>query len=307
MTPARSKHRDRRGISRSGKLAVALGEHLLASLKERWGNYRKAFKCCQNKFSEDAVHNLRVATRRLLSEMDLLAALIKDAKLAELRCELKKRLDSFDELRDAQVQIAYVGKLLDRFPQLKALDKTLRRRERYLGKSVGKKLKGSKTGWLGKQIAWLRGELRTMLQEPAAQVHQYTILLRAVDRAYSEVVRLRRQIDPADPKTIHRTRVAFKKFRYITEALQPVLIGGEKSQLKEMRHYQAMMGDIQDIVVLRTCINKLVAKKKIQKKPLRRFREELARRRAALVKQFLDSADQLEKFKREDRRITTAP
>jgi len=54
------------------------------------------------------------------------------------------------------------------------------------------------------------------------------------------------QIDPARPSTIHRLRVAFKKFRYMVEIAHPLLENFPQDNLKRMHDYQSLMGEIQD-------------------------------------------------------------
>ena len=56
-------------------------------------------------------------------------------------------------------------------------------------------------------------------------------------------------VDPNQPATIHRLRIAFKKFRYMIEAIYPVLQNFPADFLKRMHEYQAAMGDIQDMEV----------------------------------------------------------
>lgn len=46
---------------------------LLDSLNTRWGKYKAELKICRQEFSEEAVHDFRVAARRLLAFLDLLA------------------------------------------------------------------------------------------------------------------------------------------------------------------------------------------------------------------------------------------
>lgn len=53
-------------------------EHLGDSLNTQWRRYRKRLKRCQERFSEDAVHDSRVETRRLLSTIELLGAFIPE-------------------------------------------------------------------------------------------------------------------------------------------------------------------------------------------------------------------------------------
>lgn len=121
-------------------------------------------------------------------------------------------------------------------------------------------------------------------------------LLAALDRAFARAKRLRARICGDDAKTIHRTRVAFKKFRYMVEALAHHLPGVDDQRLLAMRQYQAMMGDIQDVEVLRAALDKFLRKHDIGTESAGRLREELLRRRQWLVRAYLGAADKLREF-----------
>lgn len=73
--------------------------------------------------------------------------------------------------------------------------------------------------------------------------------LPAVDEAYASVIQRYEQIDPAQPATIHRLRIAFKKFRYMVESIHPILEDFPADRLKRMHDYQTAMGEIQDAEV----------------------------------------------------------
>jgi CHAD domain len=60
------------------------------ALRGHWKNYRKAFKHCRRKLSADAVHSLRVETRRLLSLLDLLQPLVDTSLTQHARRRFKK-------------------------------------------------------------------------------------------------------------------------------------------------------------------------------------------------------------------------
>ncbi len=76
---------------------------LLNALGQRYGKYQVEHNRCKAEFSEEAVHDLRVATRRLLAIVDLLRIIAPAPNLQKLRGLLKVQLDSLDELRDTQV------------------------------------------------------------------------------------------------------------------------------------------------------------------------------------------------------------
>ncbi len=74
-------------------------------------------------------------------------------------------------------------------------------------------------------------------------------LFSAVDEAYAIVNQRYALVDPGQPATIHRLRIAFKKFRYMIEAIYPILQNPAPDYLKKLQDYQAAMGDIQDMEV----------------------------------------------------------
>src|SRR5437868_9604694 len=88
----------------TGTLSPDVLDSLLCSVKGRWKCYRKELRKCQRRLSEDSVHDLRVEARRLRSSLDLLIHFLAPARLHKVHRALKRHLDSFDELRDAQVQ-----------------------------------------------------------------------------------------------------------------------------------------------------------------------------------------------------------
>ena len=72
----------KRNVERDGAL-------LITALDGRWENYRVQVKTCRREFSEEAVHDLRVATRRLLAVLDIARALDPNPRLQKTRRFLK--------------------------------------------------------------------------------------------------------------------------------------------------------------------------------------------------------------------------
>jgi CHAD domain-containing protein len=285
----------------------AAGQILVRSLSDRWRRYRRELKRCQKKYSEEAVHDLRVSTRRLMSTLELLATLVTDNRLKKPRRTLKKRLDMFDPLRDTQIQLLYVEKRLPTCPELQAVYDALAKQERQLVKHIRKQVKRLKTARLEKSVTTMGKQLRARLTDPTKPDETVSAMMSAVDAAFANVVNRRRQMNPDDTTTIHRTRVAFKKFRYMVEVLQPLLGEVTDERLKQMHDFQTMMGDIQDIEVLSASLKAFAQKKKpAVAKALLPTQRELARRRLTLIKTFMRSADELFTFWNQDRRAMRA-
>lgn len=284
----------------------AAGRILARSLNDRWRKYCRELRRCQKKYSEEAVHDLRVSTRRLMSTLGLLATLVADNRLKKPRRTLKKRLDMFDPLRDTQIQLLYVEKLLPTFPELQAFYDALAKQERQLVKHIRKQVKRLKTARLEKSVTATEKQLRARVTDPTTPDETVSAMMSAVDAAFAKVVNRRRQVKSDDTTTIHRTRVAFKKFRYMVEVLQPLLAEVTDERLKRMHDFQTMMGDIQDVEVLSANLKAFAQQNEPAAKALLPAQRELARRRRALIKTFIRSADDLFTFWNQDRRATNA-
>lgn len=213
---------------------------LIDSLNARWDRYKTELKNCRDEFSEEAVHDFRVAARRLLASLDLLRALLRDAKIKKIRRMLKDQLDNLDELRDAQVMLAEISENIHDQPSLQPFEDYLLRREKKLMRAARKEIKSLKIGELAKRM-------RKLAEAVGASQPDGLDPLPAVDEAYAGVIQRYGRIDPAQPATIHRLRIAFKKFRYMLESIHPLLESFPQDSLKRMHDYQTSMGEIQDM------------------------------------------------------------
>jgi len=268
--------------------------HLGDSLDTQWRRYRKRLKRCQEHFSEAAVHDSRVEARRLLATVELLCAFIPEGDLRKARGALKEHLASFNRLRDTQVQLMYVEHLIRSFPAAPEFRAWLRKREARFIRESRKAVKQIKTRRLGRRISAFQRELekRRSKTQPA---RAFSMAQGAIRRAFARVAQLCRRVTAADSETIHRTRIAFKRFRYMVDALAPLLPAVTDQHRQAMRGYQSMMGDIQDVEVLITTLDKFI-KHGQDDRATQRMRVEFDRRRGQLIRVYLNAAGKLEQF-----------
>jgi CHAD domain-containing protein len=270
---------------------------LVDSLKNRWRTFRAELKRCQKQYSEEAVHDLRVATRRLIATLELVASVHPEARLRKARRALKRQLDMLGPLRDVQVQLLAIEKMLSSFPELRGFYNFLMRRERILAERLAAEVKAIKTGKVEWAIRAAINQLAVFLDPPETRQQKLTEAIHAVEITFNRVVERRQAVDPTDSASIHRMRVAFKKFRYMVESLAPMLDRVNSRQLKAMNAFQGTMGDIQDAEVLLTTLMAFVRKRGVGSgAAFARALEELCRRRTALIGVFLGSADVLFTF-----------
>lgn len=266
-------------------------QHLGTVLSRQWRRYRKRLQRCQQNFSEAAVHDSRVETRRLLATLDLLAAFIPAGELRKPRRALKKHLDAFDDLRDTQVQLAVLKPVRRVSPTAPAFHAWLRHREVRFIREARQAVKQIKTRRVGERIVAFEVDLGCQRKRTPPE-RAFRIAQDVMRLAFARVGRLCRRVKAADPRTIHRTRIAFKRFRYMVEALSPLLPAVTDKHLQALRRYQAMMGEIQDFKVLLTALDKFLEQGNSDP-ATQRLRAEFVRRREQLVRGYVNAAPQL--------------
>jgi CHAD domain-containing protein len=260
---------------------------LHTSLDERWQKYNLQLANCRTAFSEDAVHDVRVATRRLLATLELIDAVVLKSKTRKLRRALKNQLDSFDDLRDTQVMLAEVAARLSSIPELQPFLIRLQKRERRLLRKAQKNIQALDTDKLEKRLI-------KILETLWVNAETSESLLSALDGAFSNVTRRAGKVDPSIPATIHRVRIAFKAFRYMLEIVHPILPGFPKKLLRQMQDYQTRMGDIQDVEVFLRNLDDFAARaKSYAPDPARHFYEQ---RHTDLISAYLAEKGRLAGF-----------
>jgi CHAD domain-containing protein len=288
-------------MRRKSQPAVATGRsvdvlrHLGDSLPAQWQRYRKRLKRCQEKFSEDAVHDVRVEARRLLSTLELLGAFLPGRNLRKARRALKRHLDTFDQLRDTQVQLNYVGRMTATFPDAGPFHDWLQTRKIHFTRKTRKAVKRIRTKRLGRRLAALAAEIRRQRKRTARE-QSFAMVQRAIRQAFARVAQFCRHVDADDTRTIHRTRIAFKRFRYMVEAMAPLLPAVTQEHHRAMRGYQCMMGDIQDMEVLLGALDKFTSRKAVDASAAGRLKQELVRWRRMLIQVYVNAAGRLQHF-----------
>jgi len=262
---------------------------LLEALEARWKNYRVELKRCRVEFSNEAVHDLRVATRRMLALIKMLNSISPRPRLQKLTRIFKGQLDEFDDLRDTQVILAELSEILQEFPQLQDFQKHLRFAEEKMLRVLRKKIKKMEMTEVTKRVRKTHESFEAeSLEDLEAQVMQ------AVDDACLLARQRLVWVDPARSTTIHRVRVAFKTFRYMVEIVHPLLRDFPAGNLKLMHDYQSLMGEVQDAEVFAQTLvdfSEYAAFPFLE--PVRRYYEE---RHSEATSAYIQAMNQLDDF-----------
>jgi len=224
---------------------ILVNQFLLEALDERWKNYRDELQRCRAEFSNEAVHDLRSAARRMLAIIQLLNSISPRPRLQKLSRAFRDQLDEFDDLRDTQVILAEISETLQELPQLQGFQDYLQDIENSLLKTLRKKLKVIDLFDVSKRIRRMRESLKA--ESNGDLVLQ---ILQSVDDVFLITKQRQNWINPAQATTIHRVRIAFKIFRYMVEIVHPLLHDFPSENLECMNDYQSLMGEIQDVEII---------------------------------------------------------
>jgi len=274
-------------------IALLLG----TSLEDRWRRVMAELRRNQRRCSEESIHDLRVAMRRMMATIDVVLMVVPLEGLRKARRSLRKYLRSFNELRDTHIQILAVRGLTRRFPALRPLRLDLLRRQRVLVGRARRRIREIPAPAIEQAVAAASQALQNRYTTPMLQSIGRTIVHGALGAAFATAVERRVRLTAADTTTIHRLRVAFKKCRYMTEVLQPLLPSVRRKVLKQMNVYQTRLGAVQDAVVLTASVNRFALRRRrgssLTFMPVHLF---LAERQKQAIDDVMKSADELYPF-----------
>lgn len=217
---------------------------LVEALETSWGKFRLELKNCRDEFSEEAVHDLRVSTRRLLAYFDLLRAIVPHERLRKIGRILKDQLDELDDLRDVQVMLVDATEAIQEVPDLKPFQAHLKKEEKYHLRLTRKLVKARDVKELSKRVKKVR---EMVLGLPEENLEQLIFL--AMDHAFARVLQAYSSMDAEHPASIHKLRIVFKKFRYSIEIVHSLLQDYPQANFERMHEYQSKLGHIQDMEV----------------------------------------------------------
>jgi CHAD domain-containing protein len=193
------------------------------------------------------------------------------------------------------VQLSLLKPLRRNFPEAREFGLVLLRRERELIRQLHLDIEATRQARLERRLKALEKQLRKAAKAKSGKTGS-VLAATALRETFARVVLLRRLVRRNDTNTIHQMRVAFKRFRYMSELLQPMLPRLTRKRLRRMQEFQSMMGDIQDMEVLQAGLKEAIARKRLAAAAMRGLRKELLGRRRRLIDLFLTEIDGLIDF-----------
>ncbi|HYJ09720.1 MAG TPA: CHAD domain-containing protein [Polyangiaceae bacterium] len=204
------------------------------------------FQSKNRRLKPKAIHELRVAIRRLLSAFSLCGALGLTLE-GRSRRRLRKLLSRLAPARDAHVQLRQLAELLPTHPGTAPLLVELRRQRRVASRRAQKRLQGFALADLDRDVSVVMDALRSAITSSAAVS---AAMLGRLAAGHLTVERQLRGASADDPVALHAVRLALKDYRYALEALAKVLPASAQTLAASCEELQGVLGSAHDIHVL---------------------------------------------------------
>lgn len=203
----------------------------------------------------DAVHQLRVAARRLRSLLSTFKAVVADDAFEAMKGELKWLAKACDAARNLEVfreRLDTIAESLDPAPAgleplRAAVDAAHTEASAGAAEAVGsarfRALLIDATAWI-ETGAWLRDPERAALREAPAR----KLAAKSLETRRKKLLKRGRHLAEADDETRHETRIEAKKLRYAAEAFATLYPGKAAGRfIKALKALQEELGALNDL------------------------------------------------------------
>jgi triphosphatase len=211
----------------------------------------------------DAVHQMRVALRRLRAAITLFKAVVVDDQRDRIRVELKWMANVLGEARDLDV---YIAKVLepaqaehDEDGSYADLLAESRERRHRAYDTVQETITSARfVNGVLEAAAWIQAGLWLESDHKAARRrrNQRIVALaeEELERRWKKILKRGRNLAELDPEERHQVRIEIKKLRYGTEFFESLFKGGSarkrrRAALSALESLQETLGELNDIAV----------------------------------------------------------
>ncbi|RJO70597.1 MAG: CHAD domain-containing protein [Myxococcales bacterium] len=242
-----------------------------------------------------AVHDLRVASRRLVVLLDLFRKLEPSLKHSDLQTIFTMPIKATGRLSDLQVIQARLAEWGKDYPEARIVLDELAVREAAEWDGLAEWLSSADLPALPPRLEILGAALAERFG-PSVDSRFVVGAERALRTGLVELDRRRKALRPDRIKTIHRLRRALRAFRYAAEFLRPFVGEAAEQAIRSAKVLQTAMGDLHDLDLLTAEIRSLSAGKADEAAEPERLLSALDGRREKDVAAFLELSGHFDAF-----------
>jgi CHAD domain-containing protein len=256
---------------------------LVRMFDRSWAMWRRGADDCRRKPTFKAVHALRIGSRRMAALLDVLAHTTQASPkaLRRLTRVVEAPLDALSSLRDDQVQRRRASRAA-RADDGRGMDDLLEYLERRETRHKKRAHRGLARLDLTRAEATAQRVRKGVVRRQGAPTpaERTLLLLTAVDHTATEVRSRLARLDAGRPRTIHRLRLALKRFRYAVEIAQEMSPNIHVASPQALRALQRRLGRVHDADVFVERIDRFVGRSGAHREGVRAFRARLEDERA---------------------------
>jgi CHAD domain-containing protein len=264
-------------------------------LRERCDDFFLQVTRVREGFDPEAIHDLRVSSRRLRECLNVFAACFRKRQVTELRKELKALTNYLGAIRNTDEALFFFSLLAETARQetLAALQKiiaSLQTRRISEQRDLRQEVKRIDPASLLERIDQLCHNLRIFdpdsaaLFLPVAETLQAAIAAR--EQSILDILPDARQ--EAEVAAQHRLRIAVKRFRYRFEFMAPIVSRSDYLEIySNVKKYQELLGHMHDLDVFAGTADELLS----GSPGTEQLKLIIASRRQSLFTEFLELSD----------------
>jgi CHAD domain-containing protein len=243
----------------------AAGEVVLAYVREQVAAISRNDSLIRRD-APDAVHQMRVATRRARSALQAFGGIVDREATRPLCAELKWLAGALGQARDTEVLLDRLTAELAAVPPALVAGPVTARIDAHFAAELAQAGNTALAALDGKRYIWLRDGLDTLLAHPPltrkAEHPAGKALAGPVRRAERRLQRALAAVPNAEDRdaAIHEARKTAKRARYAAEAAASALGGPARRQAAQAKELQQLLGDHHDSVVARAVLLDLAGK-----------------------------------------------
>ncbi len=223
--------------------------------------YKRNLIQCQNDLSNQNIHDLRVACRRFVTVLNLYKIICYSSYFDIIIKDIKKNFDNFGRLRDYFVMINNCRNIQNDFPVIIDFINYIENKSNNLLSNISKILSKINLKEFDAKFYFL---LRDLKYQSSQDSQNFTAFENFLNAHLQLMKDLFFKIDYSSPETIHKFRIATKKFRYTCEILKD-FVPNYKDLYTKLVKIQDDTGIIQDNVVLFDEFRRYTEKKNVHK------------------------------------------
>jgi CHAD domain-containing protein len=269
-----------------------LSERIARELKELIGRLRSTARRVRSREDGEAIHDLRIAVRRLEAWLDVWQEALPPRRVGRTRRSLHALRRAVGPTRSREAERERLEQLLEGQPEtvrtaagplLEALERRIRRGRSRAARRVSKPRLRRLRARLGRIATGIPADApRTILQNARRQCEELRLsALRGISEAHG-----------GDDESLHAARIAIRRWRYALERIDP---GASASALRDIQH---ATGETLELGAVAKRLDRTMARAVEEGQPevaaaLQPLRAQVDERRAARMQEWVTRAGRL--------------